>query len=69
MMNIETRPLMTTAEVAAYVDAAGIVLNLGLPAEYRAGVVANLERLFQLGGEIMSFPLPDDTEMAPVFRP
>ncbi|MDB5395652.1 MAG: hypothetical protein JWM91_3158 [Rhodospirillales bacterium] len=60
---------MTTSEVAAYVDATGIVLNLDLPPEYRAGVVANLERLFQLGDEVMSFPLPDDTEVAPVFRP
>jgi hypothetical protein len=69
MMNTKERQPLTTAQVAAYVDAAAVVLDIALAAEYRGGVVANLERLLQMGAEIMSFPLPDEAELAPVFQP
>jgi hypothetical protein len=68
-MNSSTRQQLTTAQVAAYVDTTSTALNLEIPAQYRASVIANLERLLELGGQVMSFPLPDDTEMAPVFQP
>jgi len=68
-MNPELLTPMTTDQVAAYVDATGVALNLDLSADYRDGVVANLERLLQLGGQVMGFPLPDDAELAPVFHP
>jgi hypothetical protein len=60
---------LTADQVAAYADTASKVLDLTIPEAYRAGVIANLERLFQLGDLAMSFPLPDDIEVAPVFRP
>ena len=60
---------LTTDEVGAYADTASKVLDLKIPEAYRAGVVANLERLFQLGELAMNFPLPDDIEVAPVFQP
>ena len=68
-MNFEKHPRMTTDQVAAYVDAASILLDIDLPAEYRPSIVANLERLLQLGLQIMDFPLPENTELAPVFQP
>jgi hypothetical protein len=68
-MNSEVFTPMTTEQVAAYVDATAVALNLGLSADYRDGVTAHLERLLQMGGQVMSFPLPDDAELAPVFRP
>jgi hypothetical protein len=68
-MNTEERPPITTAQVAAYVDAAVIVLNIALAAEYHPGVVSNLERLLRMGADIMSFPLPEEAELAPVFQP
>jgi hypothetical protein len=69
MMNPEVFTPMTTDQVAAYADATAVTLNLGLSAGYREGVIAHLERLLQMGGQVMNFPLPDDAELAPVFRP
>ncbi len=55
--------------VAAYAEAASLVLKIDLPPEYRAGIIANLAQLLELGGQILAFPLPDNTELAPIFRP
>lgn len=68
-MNSNRHQPLTTDQVAAYVDAASTASNLPIPAPYRAGVITNLERLLELGDQVMSFPLPDDTEVAPVFQP
>jgi len=69
MMNTKEHPPLTTAQVAAYVDAAAVALDIALAAEHHPGVVSNLERLLQMGAEIMSFPLPEEAELAPVFQP
>ncbi len=68
-MNIKGLPSITPDQVAAYADATAVVLDIALAAEYRPGVVSNLERLLLMGAEIMSFPLPENTELAPVFQP
>lgn len=69
MINIDKHPAITTDRVAAYADAAAIALNIEIAPQYRPGVIVNLERLLLMGAQIMSFPLADDTELAPVFQP
>lgn len=69
MMKSAGQHPLTAGQIAACADAASQVLDLPVPDAYRAGVIANLERLLQLGELVMNFPLPDDIEVAPVFRP
>jgi hypothetical protein len=49
----------------------GRVALIGLPIDlaHRPGVVVNFERLAQMAALVMEFPLPDEAEPAPVFRP
>jgi hypothetical protein len=56
-------------DAARYMDAAAAALALPIAPEHRPGVVANLERLAAMAALVMEFPLPDETEAAPVFRP
>ena len=56
-------------DMEAYVDAAAALVGLPLDPEHRPGVVLNLERIAVLAALLMAFPLPDDTEPAPVFSP
>jgi len=53
----------------AYVDAAAALIGLTIDPAHRPGVVVNLERIAQLAALVMEFPLPDEAEPAPVFRP
>ena len=53
----------------AYVDAAAQLVGLKLDPEHRSGVALNLERIAQMAALLMEFPLPDETEPAPVFQP
>jgi hypothetical protein len=53
----------------AYADAAAALIGLPLDAAHRPGVVLNLERIAAMAALLMSFPLDDDVEPAPVFRP
>ena len=53
----------------AYVDAAAALIGLPLDPAHRPGVVLNLERIAQMAALVNGFPLPDETEPAPVFRP
>jgi hypothetical protein len=56
-------------DAARYLDGAAAALALEIAPEHRPGVLANLERLAEVARLIMEFPLPDETEAAPVFRP
>jgi hypothetical protein len=51
----------------AYVDAAAALIGLPLDPAHRPGVVLNMRRLAEMAALVMEFPLPDDTEAAPVF--
>jgi hypothetical protein len=53
----------------AYVDAAAALIGLPIDPAHRPGVVLNLERIAQMAALVMDFPLPDEIEPAPVFRP
>jgi hypothetical protein len=56
-------------DAAAYVDAAALLLGLPLDPAHRPGVILNLQRIAEMAAHVMAFPLPDDVEPAPVFRP
>jgi hypothetical protein len=51
------------------VEQALAALDVSIPAENRAVVVAHVRILRQHAAAVMAFPLDDDTEPAPVFRP
>jgi hypothetical protein len=52
-----------------YVEEAAALLDLPLAADHKPGVVANMVRLAAMAELVMSFPLDEATEAAPVFRP
>jgi len=56
-------------DAAAYVAAASDFIGLEIAPAHRPGVVANMERIGGLARLVMEFPLSDEDEPAPVFRP
>lgn len=56
-------------DARAYVEAAAQLVGLSLDPTYLPGVILNVERIAQMAGLVMDFPLPDDTEPAPAFIP
>ena len=52
-----------------YVDAAAVLIGLPIDPAHRPGVVLNLQRIAQMAALVMEFPLPDESEPAPVFKP
>lgn len=57
------------SNAAAYVDQAAAIVGLPIPPEYHQGVVENFERITLVAQQVMDFPFPEDTEIAPVFEP
>ena len=58
-----------TFDAEACVDAAAALIGLPIDPEHRPGVVLNLERIAAMAALVMDFPLVDEIEPAPVFRP
>jgi Protein of unknown function (DUF4089) len=56
-------------DVAVYVDAAAALIELPLDPAHRPGVILNMQRIADMAALVMSFPLPDDVEPAPIFHP
>jgi hypothetical protein len=56
-------------DAAAYVDAAAALIALPIDPAHRPGVVLNMRRIAEMAALVMAFPLPDETEAAPVFHP
>ena len=54
-------------EIAALADAQAAAIGLPLAPAHRPGTVQNLERIAALAQLVMAFPLPPQTEPAPVF--
>ncbi|GAP97101.1 DUF4089 domain-containing protein [Leptolyngbya sp. NIES-2104] len=52
-----------------FVEIMSEAIALPIPAEYREGVVANLERIHTVAQVVLEFPLPNEIEAAPVFEP
>lgn len=56
-------------DAETYVDQMAALIGLPLPAETRAGVIENVQRMQAIAPLVLEFPLPDDLEIAPVFEP
>lgn len=56
-------------DYAIYVEQTAQILEIPLPEEYREGVVENMAQLSAIAQQVMEFPLPPNTEIAPVFKP
>lgn len=57
------------AAVARHADLTAATLDLAIAADHRDGVLDHLTVLLAASRLFMDFPLPDETEPAPVFRP
>jgi hypothetical protein len=55
--------------LSVYADRAAAFVGLEIPADCRAGVLANLKTLREHATLVMSFPLDPEVEATPVFRP
>jgi len=64
-----SRDDMVDQPLDVYVDAAAKLVGLPLDSEHRPGVVLNIGRIAQMAALFMEFPLPDETEPAPIYRP
>ena len=53
----------------SFATQAAAALGLPISVEHRPGVVHNLERIASIARLVTEFPLPENTEIAPVFRP
>jgi hypothetical protein len=56
-------------ELDEYVDRMAVVLDLPIPAEYRAGVIENFETIEAIAQIVNEFSLTSDIEAATVFEP
>jgi hypothetical protein len=58
---------LSRSEIEALVDASAVALALPLSDAHRPGVIQNFERICAIVQPVMEFPLPAETELAPVF--
>ena len=56
-------------DYTTYVEQTAQLLGIEIPEAYQAGVVENMSQLSAIAQQVMAFPLPRDTEIAPVFKP
>jgi len=56
-------------DFAATVDRVAETIGLVIADAHRPGVILNFERIAGLAALVMAFPLPDGSEIAPVFEP
>jgi len=59
----------TPEELAAYVDETAKRVGLPIAPEHRPGVIQFTGILLAHAALVLEFPLPDEVESAPVFRP
>jgi len=57
----------TPAQIAALADAQAAAIGLPLAAAHRPGTIQNLQVIARMAQLVMEFPLPRQTEPAPVF--
>ena len=51
------------------VDRIAETIGLDIAEAHRPGVIANFVRIAGLAALVMAFPLPDGSEIAPIFEP
>jgi hypothetical protein len=56
-------------ELSTYVDHAAQIIELPIPETYHQSVVENFQRIAAIAQLVTEFPLPEETEIAPVFEP
>ncbi|MCA3267326.1 MAG: DUF4089 domain-containing protein [Tagaea sp.] len=56
-------------DIDAYIDRTAALLGLPLDPAHKPGVAANLGRTAAIAKLVTEFPLPDDVEPGPVWRP
>ena len=59
----------TPEQLGAYVDETARRVGLPIAPEHRPGVIQFTAGLLAMAALVMEFPLPDDVEAGPVFRP
>jgi hypothetical protein len=59
---------MTDDELDAYIIAAARILSLRIEPQWQSTVHANLAVTLKFAGFVAQFQLPDDAELAPVYR-
>lgn len=57
------------SDYTAYVEQTAQLLAMDLPQAYRDHVIDQFNQLSASAQQVMAFPLPSNTEIAPVFRP
>jgi hypothetical protein len=59
--------MLSRPQLEALVDNSAAALDLPLAPEHRPGVIENFTRIAIIAQSVMEFPLPEETEPAPVF--
>ena len=54
---------------AAYLEDTAALLGLDIDPAYKPGIIANLQAAASLARVVLTFPLADEDEAGPVFRP
>jgi 1-carboxybiuret hydrolase subunit AtzG-like protein len=62
-------PTVTDEAIAAHVDAALALNGIAMAPEWRDSVLANFKTITAAAQFVMAFPLDDEAEPGPVFRP
>jgi len=65
----EPRPMPTDADREAALDAAIALHGLAVDPAWRAAILANMKVIGAAAGLALEFPLGDELDPAPVFRP
>jgi hypothetical protein len=59
----------TKFDAELFLDAVAGAMELDIAPAHRPGVVMNLQRLAEMARLVAEFPLPEEIEQAPVYRP
>ena len=62
-------PTVSDETIAAHVDAALALNGIAMAPEWRDSVLANFKTITAAAQFVMAFPLDDEAEPGPVFRP
>jgi Protein of unknown function (DUF4089) len=58
-----------TDDPGKFVEVMSEIVAVPIPEEYRASVIANVQRIQTVAQSVLEFPLPDTIDIAPVFEP
>lgn len=59
----------SSLDTSVFVYQMAAIVALPLQPEHRPGVVDNFARIVAIAQLVNEFPLPDDSEIAPIFEP